>query len=218
MDWSMNTLQALTSPLLRVPFVSEHVSSPHVLLHNMGLSSKNRIESAVSFILDYGKGQLLITSSWNRVHQVLSIFRTEDTIFKNTKIIFKSIRRLRSYIKHYLVNKALPKKEFVLVIKYLWKLIDIIYATKWDSLIFNKEKTLTIRKYVKEHIVPYYRQNQLSTLTLDMKMNTSSLLFSVEAASPSITNTSVTPPPFNKNVESIVKKAPKPLNIKKSYT
>ena len=90
---------------------------------------------------------------------MLSIFGTEDTIFKDTKMIFNSIRRLRSDIKHHPVDKVPPKGEFVPVVEYLWKLIDTIYTTKWDSLIFNKEKTLTIRKCVGEHIVPYYRQN-----------------------------------------------------------
>ena len=131
-------------------------------------------------------------------------------------MIFNSIRRLRFYIKHHPVDKAPPKGEFVPVVEYLWKLIDTIYAAKWDSLIFDKEKTLTIRKCVREHIVSYYRQNQLSTLTLNTKTNTSFPLQKTEDAPSPTTNMSVAPPP-NKNVESTVKKAPKPSNIKKSY-
>ena len=159
----------------------------------------------------------MITSSWDGAHQALSIFGTEDTIFKDTKMIFNSIRRLRSYIKHHLVDKMPPKGEFVLVVEYLWKLIDTIYAAKWDSLIFDKEKTLTIRKCVREHIVPYYRQNQLLTSTSNTKTNTSFSLPSAEAAPPPTTNMSVALPPPNKNVKSIVKKTPKPSNMKKSY-
>ena len=132
-------------------------------------------------------------------------------------MIFNSIRRLRFYIKHHPVDKAPPKGEFVPVVEYLWKLIDTIYTTKWDSLIFNKEKTLTIRKCVREHIVPYYRQNQLSTSTSDIKINTPFSLPFAEAAPSPTTNTSVAPPPSNKNVESTIKKAPKPSNMKKSY-
>jgi len=148
---------------------------------------------------------------------VLSILGTEDTIFKDAKMIFNSIRRLRSCIKYYLVDKMPPKGEFVPVVEYLWKLIDIIYAAKWDSLIFDKEKTLTIRKCVGEHIMPYYKQNQLLTSTLNTKTNTPSPLPSAENPPPSTTNMSVAPPPPNKNVESTVKKAPKPSNMKKSY-
>jgi len=217
MNWSMDTPQAPASPLLCIPPASEHVSLPHVPLHNMGSNGKNRAESAASSILDYSKGQLLIASSWDGAHQTLFIFGTENTIFKDAKMIFNSIRRLRSYIKHHPVDKAPPKGKFIPVVKYLWKLIDTIYAIKWDSLIFNKEKTLTIRKCVREHIVPYYRQNQLSTSTSDMKTNTPSPLSSAEAAPSSTTNTSVAPPPPNKNVESTVKKASKPSNMKKSY-
>ena len=173
MDWSMNNSQAPASPSLYVPPASEHILLSHVPLHNMGSNGKNRAESTAPFVLDYDEGQLSIASSWDEAHQVLSIFRTEDTIFKDIKMIFNSIRRLRSYIKYYSVDKVLSKGEFVLVVKYLWKLIDTIYAVKWDSLIFDKEKTLTIRKCVREHIVSYYRQNQLSTLTLNTKTNTS---------------------------------------------
>ena len=110
----------------------------------MGSNGKSRAESAAPSILDYNEGQPSITSSWDRAHQALSIFGTENTIFKDVEMIFNSIRRLRFYIKHYPVDKVPPKGEFVPVIKYLWKLIDTIYTAKWDSLIFDKEKTLTI--------------------------------------------------------------------------
>ena len=62
-NWSMDTLQAPASPLLCIPPASEHVSLPHIPLHNMGSNGKNRTESAASSILDYSKDQLSITSS-----------------------------------------------------------------------------------------------------------------------------------------------------------
>ena len=133
-------------------------------------------------------------------------------------MILKSIKRIGIYIKHYPVDKALPKKEFILIVKNLWKMINIIYIAKWDFLIYDKEKSLTIRKYVREHIMPYYRQNQLSTLTSNTKMNIPSPLPFAKDASPPTINISVAPPPPNKNVESTVKNALKPLNMKKSYT
>ena len=215
-DWSIDTPQAPVSPSLDVPPASEHISLPHALLHNMGSNGKSRAESAAPSVLDYGEGQPLITSSWDRAHQALSIFGTKDTIFKDAKMIFNSIRRLRSYIKHHPVDKVPPKREFVPVVKYFWKLIDTIYVAKWDSLIFDKEKTLTIRKCVGEHIMPYYRQNQLSILTSNTKMNTPFSLPFAEDAPPPTTNMSVAPP-LNKNVKSTIKNAPKPLNMKKFY-
>jgi len=63
-------------------------------------------------------------------------------------MILKSIKRIRTYIKHYPADKTLPKGDFILVVRNLWKLIDTIYTAKWDSLIFEKEKSLTIRKCV----------------------------------------------------------------------
>ena len=56
MDWSMNTPQAPASPLLYIPFASEYILLPHVLLHNMGSNGKNSAESAALSVLDYGEG------------------------------------------------------------------------------------------------------------------------------------------------------------------
>ncbi len=54
-----------------------------------------------------------------------------------------------------------------------------------------------------------------STSTLNMMtMTTPSSLPFAEVTPPSITNMSVAPSPLNKNVESTVKKDPKPSNIK----
>ena len=216
-NWSTDIPEAPVLSSLYVPPASEHVSLPHIPLHNMGSNGKNRAEYVAFSLLDYNEGQPAIASSWDGAHQVLSIFRTEDTQSKDSKIILKSIKRIRTYIKHHLVDKALPKGDFILVVRNLWKLIDTIYTTKWDSLIFEKEKSLTIRKCVRVYIMPYYRQKQLLTSTLNMEMNTSTPLPSMRATLSPTTITSVAPPPPNKNVESTVKKTPKPLNMKKSY-
>ena len=50
---------------------------------------------------------------------MLSIFGSEDTQFKDAEMIFKTIRRIKAYIKHHLVDKVLLKGEFVPVIEYL---------------------------------------------------------------------------------------------------
>ena len=159
MDWSMDTPQAPASPLLHVPPASEHVPLPHVLLYNMGSNGKNRTEPAKFSILDYGEGQPAVASAWDRAHHALSIFGMGNTILKDTESMYESIRRMRNYIKHYPVDKVTIGNEFTLVVEQLWKLFDNIYVAKWDSLIFNREKTLTIRKYVGECIVSFYRQN-----------------------------------------------------------
>ena len=160
----------------------------------------------------------MIANSWDGAYQVVSIFKTKDIQIKDSEMIHKSIKRIETYIKHHPVDKAPPKKDFILVVRNLWKLIDIIYTAKWDSLIFDKEKSLIIRKCVREYIIPYYRQKQLSTLTLNIEMNTPTPLPSMGVAPSPTTNMLVAPPPPNKNVESTVKKASKPSIIKKSYT
>ena len=99
----------------------------------------------------------MIANSWDGAYQVVSIFKTKDIQIKDSEMIHKSIKRIETYIKHHPVDKAPPKKDFILVVRNLWKLIDIIYTAKWDSLIFDKEKSLIIRKCVREYIIPYYR-------------------------------------------------------------
>ena len=169
-------------------------------------------------VLDYGEGQLAITSSWDRAHHVLSTFGIGDTALKDAKSMFESIKRIGSYIKYHPVDKRILGREFILIVEQLWKLIDNIYAAKWDVFIFDKGKTLTIKKYIRECIMPYYRQNQLSTLTSNTKTNISTSLPFTETAPPPTTNMLVVLSPPNKNVESTIMKNPKPSNMKKFYT
>ena len=211
----MDPPQAPISSSLHVAPASEQVPLPHVPSHNKDSNSKNRAESTAPLVLNYSEEQPAISCNWDGAHYALSIFGTEDTLAKDSEMMFDSIVRLRSFIKHYPVDKSPMKRELV---EFLWKLFDTIYSAKWDTLIFNKEKNLTIRKCVGECIMPYYRQNQPLTSTSNMTMTTTlSPLPSAEAAPPPTTNMSVVPPSPNKNIESTIKKDPKPLNMKKSY-
>jgi len=81
-------------PLLYVPFVSEHIPSPHVPLHNMGSNSKNRAESAEPSVLDYDEGQLMVASAWNGAHHALSIFGTRDMVLKDAESIHQKNEKL----------------------------------------------------------------------------------------------------------------------------
>ena len=214
----MDPLQAPASPSLHVAPASEHVPSPYIPSHNKDSNSKNRAESTVPSVLNYSEGQPAISHNWDGAHHALSIFGTEDTLAKDSEMMFNSIMRLRSFIKHYPVNKSPIAREILPIVEYLWKLFDTIYSAKWNSLIFNKEKNLTIRKYIGECIMPYYRQNQPSTSTSNTMMTTTPFpLPSAEAALPPTTNMSAAPSSPNKNIESTVKKDPKPSNMKKSY-
>jgi len=106
MDWSTDSPQAPASLPLHVPPASEHVPSPHVPLHNMGSNGKNRAVPAAPSVLDYSEGQPAVTSAWDGAHHVLSIFGTGDMVLKDAESMFKSIRRLRDYIKRHPVDKG----------------------------------------------------------------------------------------------------------------
>ena len=215
MDWSMDSSQALASPMPHVTPASEHVPLPHVPSHNKSSNGKNRADSTVPLVLSYGEGQPAISGNWNGSHHALSIFGSEDTLAKDSKMIYDSLTRMRSFIKHHL-NPM--EREVIPVVKKLWRLIDTIYTAKWDTVSFSKDKNLTIRKCVGDQIMPYYMQNQPSTESSNTTMtNTPSPLPSAEAAPPPTVNIPRAPPPSNKNVESTTKKDPKPSNLKKSY-
>jgi len=145
MDWSMDPPQAPASLMPCVTPASEHVLLPHVPPQNKGSNGKNRAASTVPSVLSYGEEQLAISSNWDGSHHTLSIFGSEDTFAKDSEMIYDFLSRMRSFIKHYL-NPM--EREVTPVVKKLWRLIDTIYAAKWDIVPFSKDKNLTIRKCV----------------------------------------------------------------------
>jgi len=164
----------------------------------------------------------VIASSWDGAFHVVSIFRTEKTWSDNAANIHESIKRIDFYIKSHLVDKNPPSGDFIPVVKSFWKLIEMIYTSKWDVLTFEKEASLTIWKYVRESIMLFYRkQESLMSNSANSKGKSTILnpiisLPSIAVSLPPITNLLVAP--FsNKNIESVVKKAPKPLNMRKYY-
>ena len=228
MDWSTDIPVSSTSLLLCVPPTSKYILLPHDLLHNIDSSSKIRVKSGDSAptLLNYGNKQLAITNFWDGAFHVVSIFGTEKTWSEDTANIHKSIKRIISYIKSHLINKNLPSRDFILVVKSLWKLINKIYVSRWNVLIFDKKVFLTIQKCVGENIMPIYRKQELVTSNLTSNSvnlkgkstisNPITALPSMAVSSPSTTNLPVVPL-SNKIIESVDKKAPKPLNMRKSY-
>ena len=211
----MDPLQAPASPLLHVTPASEHVPSPHAPLHNKGPNGKDRAASTAPLVLSYSEGQPAISSNWDGSHHALSIFGSEDTLEKDSEMIYDSLSRMRSFIKHHL-NPT--EREVKPVVEKLWRLIDIIYTANWDTVPFSKDKNLTIRKCIGDRIIPYYMQNQPSTESSNTTMtNIPSPLPSTEVAPPPTISIPRAPPPSNKNDESTTKKDPKPLNLKKFY-
>jgi len=165
MDWSTDILDTSALSLLHVSPAREHVSSPHDPLHNTGLSGKNKAESGDSAptLLNYSDNQPVIASSWDGVFHAVFIFGTEKTWSEDVTNIHESIKRIDSYIKNYPADKNLPSGDFILVVKSFWKLIETIYASKWNILTFEKEVSLTIWKCVRESIMSFYRKQELST-------------------------------------------------------
>ena len=58
-----------------------------------------------------------------------------------------SLKRATKYIKqHPVANKA--PADFENIVKSIWTLINLIYKLKWDLLIYDKEKYLTLNKSI----------------------------------------------------------------------
>ena len=110
-----------TSFPLYVPLASEYMSLSYASLYNLGPSSKSRAESSVftSTLLDYNNDQLAIANSWDGTFHMVSIFGTKKTWPEDASNIFKSIKRISSYIKSHPVETSLPSTDFVPVIKGL---------------------------------------------------------------------------------------------------
>ena len=81
MNWSEDIPEVQSLPTSYVSPAGENMLSPHALLHNRDMRGKRRAEPIDfgSSLLNYGRKQPLILSSWDRVHHILSIFRIDKT-------------------------------------------------------------------------------------------------------------------------------------------
>ena len=108
------------------------MTSPHALLHNRDAKKKRRTDSidSGSSLLNYGRKQPSIPSSWNGAHHALSIFRTNEISKIDAINMAQSISRIINYIKSSLADKKLPAREFKQVTKGFWNLITAIYSSR----------------------------------------------------------------------------------------
>ena len=131
-DWSQDIPEVQSSPTPHVFLAGENMSSPHALLYNRDAKGKRRTESIDSgpSLLNYGRKQPSILSSWARAHHTLFIFRTDETFEIDAINMAQSISRIIDYIKSSLADKKLPAKEFKQVTKSFWNLITAIYSSR----------------------------------------------------------------------------------------
>ena len=210
MDWSEDTPEVQSSPTPRVSPAGENVSSPHALLYNRDVKGKRRTDSIDSspLLLNYGRNQPLILSSWDGAHHALSIFGTDETSEIDAINMVQSILRIIDYIKNNPVDKKSPAREFEQVTKGFWNLISAIYSSRWDLLPVEDGKNF--RALVGEKII-----NNYVKLGLVNQPEAKKLLSSIPTTATN-PNVPVIPPP-SKMTGPNEKKAPKPTITKKSY-
>ena len=127
-----------------------------------------------------------------------------------------SLERLTNHIKNFPVSLNGNRKlsgEYISIVKGLCDLINITFYSRWNYLIFDAEKSLMINKSIT------YFHEKPSTFNINKLVESTTLLILIATlssiATPSTTSPVVLPP--IKNSKNIIKKASKPLNIKKSY-
>ena len=111
--------------------------------------------------------------------------------------------------------------DFVPVIKSLWKLINVIFTSRWNILLFKREKALTIRKCVSNNLASLFRDKAIPGL-LKSNIKIMKEKSSPSASTPALLSISSPPPsmiapPLSKKNETINKKKPKSSNTRKSY-
>ena len=210
MDWSEDIPEVQSSPTPRVSPAGENVSLPHALLYNRDAKGKRRTELIDSgpSLLNYGRKQPSILSSWDGAHHTLSIFGTDKTSEIDAINMAQLISRIINYIKSSLADKKSPAKEFEQVTKGFWNLITAIYSSRWDLLPIEDSKTFCtligerlLNNYVKLGLL-----NQPETKKLSPSMPTTAMNSNVPVA-----------PPPSQTTGLNEKKAPKPIITKKSY-
>jgi len=210
MDWNEDIPEVQSSSIPCVSSAGENVLLSHALLHNRDAKGKRRTESIDSgpLLLNYGRKQPSIPSSWDKAHHVLFIFRTDETSEIDVINMAQSISRIINYIKSSPADKKSPAKEFEQVTKSFWNLIIAIYSFRWDLLPVEDDKTFCaligerlLNNYVKLGLL-----NQPEVKKLLPFMPTTATNSNVPVA-----------PPSSKMTGPNEKKAPKPMITKKSY-
>ena len=159
-------------------------------------------------LLNYGRIQPVMPSSWDRAYHALSVFGIDEMNKVDTINMAKSISRIVEYIKNNPTDKKPPAREFEQVTKGFWNLITAVYSSKWDLLPYEDGKNFCA--LVGEKILNNYAKPGFENKTEAKK---------TPPPSPdTITNTNVPATPLpSKTTGLIEKKAMKPTITKKSY-
>ena len=210
MDWSKDTPEVQSSPIPCISPAGENMSSPCVLLYNRDAKGKRRtdlIDSGPS-LLNYGRNQPSILSSWDRAHYALSIFGTDETSEIDAINMAQSISRIIDYIKNNSADKKSPTREFEQVTRGFWNLISAIYSSRWDLLPVEDGKNFhaLVGKKILNNYVKLGLVNQPEAKKPLSSMPTTAINPNIPAI-----------PPPSKTTGPNKKKAPKPIITKKSY-
>ena len=132
MDWSKDIPEVQSTPSPCVFPAGRNMSSPRASPHNRNAKGKKRTDSIDSglSLLNYGRIQPAIPSSWDGAHHTLSIFGTDQTAEIDATNMAQLITRIIEFIKNNPADKKAPAREFKNVTKGFWNLISAIYSSR----------------------------------------------------------------------------------------
>ena len=155
-DWSENT-PVPSSPLLCVSPAGKHVLSPHTPLPKDGnnMSGPSNLDTT-AILLNYGNNQLTDPITWDRSYSRASIFGSKSSRAVNAHNVALSLSRIAKFMKNNLINGDTAPVEFAMIVGTVWKIINAVYLSKWDLIVFDKKentlnKGIICRFTCKEH-------------------------------------------------------------------
>ena len=139
MDWSEDT-PVLSSSLPCVSLAGKHVTLPHTPLPKNGnnMFGPSNLDTAAT-LLNYSNNQLTDPITWNRSYSRVSIFGSKSFRVVNVHNITLSLSRIAKFIKNNPINGDTVSMEFAMIVGTVWEIINAVYLSKWDLIVFNKK-------------------------------------------------------------------------------
>ena len=76
------------------------------------------------------------------------IFRSKNSRAKDGHNIVLSLNKIVRFVKNNLINSGLTLAEFDTISETVWELVNAVYMSKWDLIIFDSKNKNTLNKCI----------------------------------------------------------------------
>jgi len=139
MDWSEDT-PVLSLPLPYVSLAGKHMPSPHTPLPKDGnnMSGPSNLDTTAT-LLNYSNNQLTDPITWDESYSRTSIFGSKSFRAVDVHNVALSLSRIAKFMKNNPINGDTAPMEFATIVGTVWEIINAVYLSKWDLIVFNKK-------------------------------------------------------------------------------